>query len=80
MTNKPNRAKLAELFQRVAPTQAGFAEALTRQSGNFCSQQAVQNWLKREQVPVQWVGHIVRAGGGKVSAAEIRPDVFGVTV
>ena len=77
MSNSPNRSKLAEIFQRVALTQEGFVSELTKVSGTLCSQQTVQNWLKREQVPAGWVKHIVKASRGSVEPGEIRPDVFG---
>lgn len=77
MAQKPNRAKLAEIFQRVSKTQEGFAAALSKASGIHCSQQAVNNWLKREQVPADWVKHIVTASQGAIDPGEIRPDVFG---
>jgi len=78
MTEKPNRAKLAEIFRRVESTQAAFASTLTKHSGAVCSQQTVQQWLKRENVPAEWVSRIVNASGGSVFAYEIRPDVFPV--
>lgn len=74
--NKPNRALLASIFQRVSNTQGGFAEAIAKSSKLPTSQQLVQNWLKRESVPAQWVGHIVAASNGAIQAHEIRPDVF----
>lgn len=74
----PNRAKLGEIFGRVAKTQEGFADALTRHSGVNVSQQVVNNWLKREQVPASWVRYVVQAGAGKIAADEVRPDIFGL--
>ena len=77
MTSKPNRARLASLFQIVSTTQQGFAEALAKVSGTPVSQQQVQLWLKRENVPGQWVQHIVKASGGEITTSDLRPDIFG---
>jgi DNA-binding transcriptional regulator YdaS (Cro superfamily) len=76
MNQKPNRAKLAALFQRVAKTQQGFADALSRKTGDQVSQQLILNWLKRENVPANWVHVIVEASDGDVHPHELRPDVF----
>ena len=78
MIKKPNRAMLASIFQRVAVTQEAFAKKLATHAGVDCSQQTVQQWLKRENVPPEWVTRIVRASEGEVYAYEIRPDVFPV--
>ena len=56
MKEKPNRTLLASIFQRVAPTQEGFAYAIGKAAKLPASQQLVQNWLKRENVPVHWGG------------------------
>jgi len=76
MTTKPNRAQLSAVFHRIAATQEGFASAMSKASGVFCSQQSINNWLKRENVPATWVPFIVKAGDGKIAAHEIRPDIF----
>ena len=73
---KPNRAKLASLFKRVAKTQQDFANALSRQTKIAVSQQQILNWMKRENVPADWVLHIVIASKGQIGAHELRPDVF----
>lgn len=73
---KPNRAKLASLFQRVAKTQEGFSAALAKQTGDTVFRQTVQQWLKRENVPAQWVGVICAASNGRIASHELRPDLF----
>ena len=76
MNQKPNRAKLAAIFQRVAKTQQGFADALSAETQGPVSQQLILNWLKRENVPANWVSAIVNASKGRIHPHELRPDVF----
>lgn len=77
MPEMPNRAKLAELFQRAAPTQQEFADKLTKRAGVQVSQQLVLSWLKRERVPAKWVPLVVSISEGKTGPEEIRPDIYG---
>lgn len=77
MTDMPNRAKLAELFRRAAPTQQEFADKLAKQAGIPVSQQLVLSWLKRERVPARWVPVVVAISDGQTRPGEIRPDIYG---
>lgn len=73
---KPNRAKLASLFHLISKTQKGFSDAIGESSGIPLTQQAVNRWLQRESVPAGWCIRIVKASGGRITAHDLRPDLF----
>lgn len=57
---------------------AGSQSALARAIGGKVKQAHVWNWLKAGTVPAEHCAAIERATGGKVTRADLRPDVFGV--
>lgn len=64
-------------FKSVFGTQQETADALSKAVGRPVSQQSVAQWVHTtNRVPV-WVATVIeKASGGRLSASDLRPDVF----
>lgn len=51
----------------------GSQVALAKEIG--CTPQVINNWLRRDRVPVEFCMKIERATGGRVTCEMLRPDV-----